>query len=78
MNEIVDRVARALCDFDIGKDAWDYTGQHECRDDYRALARIAIKAMQQPTIEMGGVGYAKGWQDGPVEVYKAMIGAVLK
>lgn len=77
MGEIIDRVARELCDFDLGKDAWDYTGEHECRDDYRALARIAIKAMREPTYGMRHADAVNEWPEDATACWKAMIDAAL-
>lgn len=77
MSEMIDRVAHALCDFDIGKDAWNYTGEHECRDDYRALARIALKAMREPTEAMIGTRIP-GLRSEIIATYHDMIDEALK
>lgn len=83
--EMIELVANALCDFDLGKDAWYYTGEHDCQDDYRALARIAIKAMREPTEKMMVAAehsfpllltFADKEESGSYIVWRAMIDAV--
>ena len=84
MNEMIERVAKNLCDFDLGKDAWDFTGEHDCRDDYRALARVAIKAMREPTEAMINNEFARAYNYGPFgdkevrRIFTAMIEEALK
>jgi len=72
MSEMIERCVEAAFEAD-----WRFGAQFHPEDQRKIVAAI-VAAMQQPTIEMGGAGYAKGWQDGPVEVYKAMLDEALK
>lgn len=69
---MVEKVAKALCEFDTGKD-WSWEN-HKCQ------AEVAIAAMREPTEEMVKAGadgdddYFEDFSNG----YKRMIDAALK
>jgi hypothetical protein len=45
MNEMVERVASAMCDTKLWPGAWETEGN---REEWRMLARAAIEAMREP------------------------------
>jgi len=69
MSEMVERIARALCELEFGKwDAADFNetlsgcDPDEQRDAYREQAIAAIKAMREPTEHMLDKGSEAGWE----------------
>lgn len=80
MSEMVERVARAMCEHDCPHlaDAYGYYA-----DQYRARVRAALEALREPTPEMveaGRSAIAPGWTDPANEIvpaWSAMITAAL-
>lgn len=92
MSEIVERVARALCDEDL----WQCGGSDGTRlnpampnwHHYRKQARLTIEAMREPTeamCEAGATYYHDNYQTGHAkeqtaapDIWRAMIDEALK
>lgn len=73
MNEMIDRVARALCEAEGDRD--------ELWDAYLEPARAAIEAMREPTKEMlfaGDLHCTYGCKCWSGDIYPAMIDAALE
>ncbi len=50
MSEMVERVAKAMCDAEMGHGIFEAYKVH--RDSYMTLARVSIEAMREPTEAM--------------------------
>jgi hypothetical protein len=83
MSEMVDRVAKALCERD--GDNWDHferggvrltTEGYSSKDGYMRAARAAIAAMREPTRDMSLVGEAAG--NDSTRTWRAMIDEALR
>jgi hypothetical protein len=88
MSEMVERVARALCEQSYAKSdeklPWYWHSEtSDERDEWRAMARAAIEAMREPTDRMCNSGAAK-WDDdwctetNALNMWQAMIDEALK
>lgn len=88
MNEMVERVAQAIALWD-GTEWGGFLGSRECsRNRYRDMARAAIEAMRDPTLEMqAAVAFDHDIQCGlddcnkhdiPDKAWRIMIDAALK
>lgn len=77
MNEIIDRIAQAICNAGKGQPAWDEATEYQ-RDFHRAEARAAIEAMREPTKAMLLAGHGANLCDNAPEVWQAMIDEALK
>jgi len=70
MTTMIERVARAICQEEVG--ALDYW------ETYLPLARAAIAAMREPTERMSAAAYPKGRILAGKKAWQAMIDAALK
>lgn len=84
MSEMIDRVARALCDVQATS-AWrrleESGGSIPTRDDFREAARAAIEAMREPTEAMReeAILMCGEWHgDAVISVFPDIIAAALK
>jgi len=78
-DDMIDRVARALCKTEHEGDAgaWENKEDYQ-REDYRAEARAAIEAMREPTEAMYKAARAYGFSDGEaLHCWKEMLDAAL-
>jgi hypothetical protein len=62
MSEIVDRVARAMCDTKLWPGAWKRETEGN-REEWRMLACAAIEAMREPTDAMLQAGPPEPYMD---------------
>ncbi len=88
MNEMIERVARAICEVDGDSPyAWRDGTDRNPERAYREAARAAIAALRVPSVDMGLAAYA-AWDAfgedavmGPEEaiaIWQAMIDAILE
>jgi len=82
MTEMVERVARAICE-STEADIFDELDAHSIfRAVYIQQARAAIEAMLEPTDEMDSAGNyeicpANSCECSPFKIYRAMVSAAL-
>lgn len=73
MNEMIDQVAQAMA----GKEEWAMVDEQD-RNGWREIARAAIEAMREPTLQMIFQGEDAGANSAPIDVWKAMIDEALR
>ena len=81
MSEMVDRVAKAMYDamiarMNVKSFGWEAEDNH-LRDDWRAVARVAIAEMREPTEEMTDV-ISHDEYDWGANNWRAMIDSALE